>query len=374
MKPNLHPLTKSADGRSPSPDADQTNSSLPPARQPYHKPVPCHSLGPMNVPCHYCGALHWADKCLAHFSDTNPEFGKCCNHDEVRLPSLHDPPAPLWALFVGNDAAAREFHENIQQYNLAFAFTSIGVKQDTAINSGNAPYIYHINGELRHLAGSLLPLLAQKHSYAQLYIHNPQTALSQRTDRNSNLCCDTMETLQGVLWESHAYAHEVLQNHNVGNMDVWLRVAPGWDAQTHNLPTADEVAVLLPGEGNEVRDSCDIILRNHNPDGQPYQRILNTHPAYATLHYVLLLPYGEAGWHYDMWLHQPDHERPKRMSQLWFCAYRMHTCADEFNVLWWGGCLSQQYMVDMWVAADQNHLQYLHANQAKLQAALYSGL
>lgn len=31
-------------------------------------------------------------------------------------------------------------------------------------------------------------------------------------------------------------------------------------------------------------------------------------------------------------------------------------------------------MVDMWAAADQNQLQYLHANQSKLQAALYSGL
>ena len=260
MKPNLCPLTKSADGWSPSPDADQTNSSLPPAHQPYHKPVPRHSLGPMNIPCHYCGGLHWADERLAHSLDTNPEFGKCCNHDEVQLPSLCDLLAPLRALFVGNDAAAQEFHENIWQYNSAFTFTSIGVKQDAAINSGNAPYIYCINGELHHLTGSLLPLPAQKHSYAQLYIHNPQMAVSQCTDRNSNLRRVTMETLQGVLWESHAYAHiyhhahEVLWNHNVGNMDVRLQVAPGQDTRTHNLPTAtaDEVAVLLPGEGSKV--------------------------------------------------------------------------------------------------------------------------
>ena len=68
------------------------------------------------------------------------------------------------------------------------------------------------------------------------------------------------------------------------------------DLRRYNLPTADdEVAAIIPGDGSEIRsDHRDIVLRLK---GGGLQRISYLHPAYASLHYVLLFPHGEDGWH-----------------------------------------------------------------------------
>lgn len=71
---------------------------------------------------------------------------------------------------------------------------------------------------------------------------------------------------------------------------------------------------------------------------------------------------------------QPDREQPHRLSQTRHCAYRIFPRATEFNIILRGGRLFQQYMVDMWASADQNRLNFLHCNQGKLRASLYSGL
>ncbi|CAK9866096.1 unnamed protein product [Sphagnum jensenii] len=42
--------------------------------------------------------------------------------------------------------------------------------------------------------------------------------------------------------------------------------------------------------------------------------------------------------------------------------------------LLWGDQLRQQYIVDAYVAVEQNCLRYLHLNQRKLRADLYQGL
>ena len=49
------------------------------------------------------------------------------------------------------------FKKNIRQYNAVFAFVSLGVNIDHAITNAQGAYCFRINGELHHLAGSLLP-------------------------------------------------------------------------------------------------------------------------------------------------------------------------------------------------------------------------
>jgi hypothetical protein len=51
---------------------------------------------------------------------------------------------------------AQRFRENIRQYNAALAFTSLGVKVDSAINAGGGgPPTFRIHGKLCHQLGSL---------------------------------------------------------------------------------------------------------------------------------------------------------------------------------------------------------------------------
>ncbi len=143
---------------------------LPLARRPYRKPVERHDLGRMNVPCRHCGALHWMAERLAASSDSNPLFGLCCNSGAVYLPPQPDPPPAIRDLFTGRDAAAKEFRENIRQYNATSAFTSLGVKIDESVNNScdPAPYVFRIHGELCHRAGFLIPQPPRAPEYSQL--------------------------------------------------------------------------------------------------------------------------------------------------------------------------------------------------------------
>ena len=94
-------------------------------------------------------------------------------------------------------------------------------------------------------------------------------------------------------------AYEILwsQNH-IPQPHVKLRLAqtPGTDPCRYNLPTAQEVSVIMPGQGDDVDGNTyrDIIL--HLRDG-PFRRINELNPLYLPLHYVLLFPRGELGWH-----------------------------------------------------------------------------
>ena len=65
--------------------------------------------------------------------------------------------------------------------------------------------------------------------------------------------------------------------------------------RTHNLPTAEEIAVIIPEDGvHHALDNRDVVLRAR---GGRLERISQNSPSYAALHYVLLFPKGENGWH-----------------------------------------------------------------------------
>ena len=57
----------------------------------------------------------------------------------------------------------------------------------------------------------------------------------------------------------YRHAYQILQNYNPDNdVDVQLHLSPGLDCRRYNLPTADEVAVILPGTNST--EPRDIIL------------------------------------------------------------------------------------------------------------------
>ena len=65
------------------------------------------------------------------------------------------------------------------------------------------------------------------------------------------------------------------------------------DQRTYNLPTAEEIAVIIPEEGiHYAMDNRDVVLQAR---GGQLQRISQNSPSYATLHYVLLFSKGKNG-------------------------------------------------------------------------------
>ncbi|KAI3834855.1 hypothetical protein MKW98_015968, partial [Papaver atlanticum] len=79
------------------------------------------------------------------------------------------------------------------------------------------------------------------------------------------------------------------------DVHVSLQYEKGSDPRCYNLPTTDEIAVILPEDGETINSGPrDIIL--HLKGSRALHRINECHPAYLPLHYILLFPYGELGW------------------------------------------------------------------------------
>ena len=81
----------------------------------------------------------------------------CCLQGQIQLPPLQPLTGILHNYLTGDDYLSREFCNNIRQYNVAFAMTSVGVKIDNSVTRQSGPYCFKIQGELHHLTGALLP-------------------------------------------------------------------------------------------------------------------------------------------------------------------------------------------------------------------------
>jgi len=227
---------------------------------------------------------------------------------------------------------------------------------------------------------------------------------------NRRLDRSTMQSLQDMLWRKHAgvqlyrQAFEIMnQMPPEENLTISLRLNENTDRRRYNLPTSSEIAVIIPGSGEEPVGVRDIILRKKHGG---LQRINELHPLYEALHFVLLFPTGQLGWYPNLPLtlsngeeapdEQEDDEpqlepgeeaddpatgtvravrkKRKNMSQTEYFANRFHPRENESNHIFKSGRLFQEFIVDAWAATEQYRLRWMENNQKTLRADVYQGL
>ncbi|KAF8448844.1 hypothetical protein L210DRAFT_3339939, partial [Boletus edulis BED1] len=303
----------------------------------YTEPIEPHSLGPMDIRCSHCQALHFISEKLSNSGVRNPRFGMCCLQGQVDLPRIQEWPRCKVRnrIYVFDDPRdTKDFKKKIRQYNNTLAFTSAGTNMDNAAIQGSGPASFCIHGALHHLMGALIPPDGLEPSYAQLYIYDPEEATNRRIQRNPQLDGAILLDLHTTLRDIHPYAplykqvYEIMrakppEEHTDVRMRLHLQLAA--DGRTYNLPTVEEVAAIVPGDGSEhVKMDRDIIVRLQ---GGGLRRISNLHPSYLPLHYVLFFPRGEEGWHLEIPLQQRNGNaahRSKKVTQLLWYAYQLH--------------------------------------------------
>ena len=93
----------------------------------------------------------------------------------------------------------------------------------------------------------------------------------------------------------------------------------GADRRRENLPTSNEIAVIIPDEYGEA-GFCDIVLAKRTGNQNDNFSIINpNHASYMPLHYVLLFPQGDLGWHWGLELADARQVRKKlRLDQRVF--------------------------------------------------------
>ena len=154
------------------------------------------------------------------------------------------------------------------------------------------------------------------------------------------------------------------------NLPAHLHYSSSTNRRRYNLPTTDEIAVVIPGDGTKVSGMRDGILHLHG--NNELMQINECHPAYLPLHYVLLFPHSERGWEPGMKLWDVERDRPStdRLTQMDFYSNRLFERPTEYSTILRAGKLFQEFLVDAWVATEQNRLTYYKLNQGPLRAAL----
>jgi hypothetical protein len=130
------------------------------------------------------------------------------------------------------------------------------------------------------------------------------------------------------------------------------------------VSTTDEVDALMVGDGYEAIDRRDVVLAQQ---AGPFQRISELHVGYMALHYPLLFPYGEDGWHPNISLngvvvdadldedHVEEFELQKKhcnVTMAEFYGYRLQHRDIDGIALLRGGQLQHQYIVDAYAAIE----------------------
>jgi len=290
----------------------------------------------MNIVCGRCNARHWIDERVPSSRPDQLKFEACCKQGDVVLPLFNPPPDFLRDLLQDNTAAARRFRQQLRQYNAALSFTSLNY---TATDRGasNGVNCFQIHGELYHLQGPLDAAAGQAPRYAQLYFYDPAYATDVRLRANTGLDGTVLRRLLDMLYDVrnpyirlYLTARERLQTQHTAepsriilNPQLRLVLEKGADRRRENLPTSEEVAVIIPDEYSDPSHR-DIVLaeRSDSTDRPRCHRINATHAAYMPLHYVLLFPRGDHGWHYQLRL-RGDRERD-RLTLRQFFRFHLH--------------------------------------------------
>lgn len=157
-------------------------------------------------------------------------------------------------------------------------------------------------------------------TYAQLYLYDSVFVGAKRSKHNPNLNQTLLQQLTAMLYKCNPFitmyktAFERLQDPDnaaeiriILNPQMRLLLEKGADRRRHNLPTANEVVIIISNEYDRA-GFRDIVLacRRLENDAPTFQIISSNTAAYIPLHYVLFFPCGDLGWYWALRLYNSD--------------------------------------------------------------------
>ncbi|CAN1166726.1 hypothetical protein LINPERHAP1_LOCUS4145 [Linum perenne] len=343
-------------------------------------------LGLPTLECKYCGAFFWHQEALHRAGrKTNPAYSLCCQDGKVELPLLQQTPALLDSLLSqdGNELS-RHYQKHIRSYNAAFSWTSFGAKFSQHILNSRGPYSLVLCGENYHFMGSILPVDGERPRYSQLYVFDPASEVDDRLSNvssstrtlNAQLMSDLKDMLDeyNVLTQSFRRVRDALQLPENENLRLRISGTRVQNDRRYELPTGTDLAGLIPGDFEPDHGDRDIIVSNKSTG---LTRITSLNPLFDSLHFPLLFPYGNDGYH-EMIRYNPLYVDPNRkrgfVSQNEYYNFRLQYRRVEGKTLIRSGKALQHFCIDAFTTIEQNRLIYLRLNQKKLRADLYNGL
>jgi len=277
--------------------------------------------------------------------------------------------------------------KNIRQYNCLFAFTSMGANIDRSVNDGRGPPVFKISGQVHHRIGSLLPPDGSPPKFLQLYIYDTANEVSNRlkalhSDDGSASSLDPsiIQNLTAMLDQHNPFAKKFrmardrLEQNCDDEFVIRIVGAQEGDPVQYNLPTTDQLAMLVVGDFSLETFKRDIIIQTKS--GNP-RHISSLHPAYMPLQYPLLFPFGERGFQVGiLYSGLDDRKKGKRQTITMheYFRYHFHYRRNQPNPFLNYGLLSSQAKIDARAAIDENRLWFILRNQSRLRVENLQGI
>nr|XP_043639224.1 uncharacterized protein LOC122610293 [Erigeron canadensis] len=277
--------------------------------------------GDATYTCVYCEEKFWyGERTVRRSTRSNPKFSTCFREGKVQLPFSQHPPQLLQELMDYNGGERGKILRDL--------------------NDGGGPYTFCLNGHNHHRIGTLLLMHEDGHPrFAQLYIFDTENEVENRLyalNRAGSSNGDdailrmllqeliTMFDAVNPLVQSFSMAKDRFRDSPMERVTLCLIATRQRDGRQYNLPTASEVAALIPGDGNPT-DYRDVIVegRGGEPGRYPIKRITELHPSFMALQYPLLFPYGEDGYRLYNPLNFPANTKRKCMSLREYYCFRL---------------------------------------------------
>lgn len=86
---------------------------------------------------------------------------------------------------------------------------------------------------------------------------------------------------------------------NIPEFRLWLISRRERDGRQYNIPSRLEVAALVVGNLGGERCKRDVVIE-HRCRG--LERVSDLHPSFMSLQYPLLFPYGDDGFHEEIFI------------------------------------------------------------------------
>jgi hypothetical protein len=340
-------------------DVFMTSAACYPNRSYYGKP---------DYECQHCKAVFWyGERVRSKQRDGSIVYYNCCKCGKISIPPYKPRPKPLATLarFDG-DHISKKFIKSIRQYNWLFAFTSMGSQIDKLVNDGRGPPLFKICGQVHHRIGSLLPPDGSPPKFIQLYIYDTANEVQNRIQcikgsEESHMDLDPtivndlikMLDLHNPLAKKFRMTRERLANNKNKEFIIRLIGAKEGDSVQYNLPSVEELAMLVVGDFSLDTFKRDIIIETQSRE---LKRISALHPAFMALQYPLLFPFGECGFQIGIIYNgvNPSEKNTRiHMTMQEYYCHQFHYRKNQPNPYLCYGLLSSQAKVDAQACIDE---------------------
>ncbi|CAN1125399.1 ATP-dependent DNA helicase PIF1 [Linum perenne] len=170
--------------------------------------------------------------------------------------------------------------------------------------------------------------------FAQMFVFDTANEIKHRMNSFPSDINDISEQIikelkdmfdeHNVLVKVFRYARDRLNADGVENVKIKLTGNRSSDRREYDLPTIDELAILIVDETGEDTYHPDIVVQHISNE---MERLSFFHPSLMALQYPILFPHGEDGWHSNIMLSNTNH--PTNDSDVLIPSYIMVEQNDD---------------------------------------------